>query len=209
MLNKLLQIYENKIINERTKRDLGWFGWTYIIISILCLILFLVFELLHLFIGAIISIGMLVVSAVVFSMIANRIFKTDEQALKLFRKETIDKFSDILKNADLDSKDMIQVMIKQCKKYEKTKSDFFMLDPFKSVFTMLIYPIITAVAAIIVKNMSDEYMIEWSIFIIGMIVVVYVMVALIYPILSNYTNKYKKIAKMMREDLEYILVMKK
>lgn len=209
MLNKLLQIYENKIINERTKRDLGWFGWTYIIISILCLILFLVFELLHLFIGAIISIGILVVSAVVFSMIANRIFKTDEQALKLFRKETIDKFSDILKNADLDSKDMIQVMIKQCKKYEKTKSDFFMLDPFKSVFTMLIYPIITAVAAIIVKNMSDEYMIEWSIFIIGMIVVVYVMVALIYPILSDYTNKYKKIAKMMREDLEYILVMKK
>ena len=74
---------------------------------------------------------------------------------------------------------------------------------------MLIYPIITAVSAIIVKNMSDQYMIEWSVFIIGMIIIIYVMVALIYPVVSDYTNKYKRIAKMMRNDLEYILAMEK
>lgn len=74
---------------------------------------------------------------------------------------------------------------------------------------MLIYPIITAVSTIIVKNMSDQYMTEWSVFIIGMIIIIYVIVAVIYPMVSDYINKYKRIAKMMRHDLEYILAMDK
>lgn len=120
----------------------------------------------------------------------------------------VDEFADILKQADLlNSKEVIEVIICQCKEYEDTNSKIFFGDCFKSVFTMLIYPIITAVSTIIVKNMSDQYMIEWCVFIIGMIIIIYVIVAVIYPMVSDYINKYKRIAKMMRHDLEYIFAM--
>ena len=209
MLNKLLQVYENKILNERTKRNLGWLGWSYIILCGISLIMFLIFEIFHLYLLAVISVGLLALWSIAFSIIVNKVIRLNEQDLKRFKAETVDKFADILKESGLNSKESIEVIICQCKEYEDTKSKSFFGDRFKSVFTMLIYPIITAVSAIIVKNMSDQYMIEWSVFIIGMIIIIYVMVALIYPVVSDYTNKYKRIAKMMRNDLEYILAMEK
>ena len=209
MLNKLLQVYENKILNERTKRNLGWLGWSYIILCGISLIMFLIFEILHLYLLSVISVVMIVLWSIAFSVISNKVIRLNEQDLKQFKTEMVDKFADILKQADLNSKEAIEVIICQCKEYEDTKSKIFFGDCFKSVFTMLIYPIITAVSTIIVKNMSDQYMTEWSVFIIGMIIIIYVIVAVIYPMVSDYINKYKRIAKMMRHDLEYILAMDK
>lgn len=206
MINKLLQVYENKILNERTKNNLGRGGWLYIILSGVALLSFWIFEILHLYIESVISMGILILLTIIFSIISNKVVKIDEQDLKDFKSETVDKFAAILKETGLGDTDTLDVIISQCKEYENNKSDGVWSERFKTIFTMLIYPILTAVSAVIVKNMSDKYMIEWSIFIIGMIIIIFIMVALIYPVVADYTNKYKRIAKMMRQDLEYIRV---
>lgn len=208
MLNKLLQVYENKILSEKTKKDLGWLGWGYIILGVVCLVSFLIFEIIHSYVAAVISITLLVVVSVAFIIVSNKLFKYDEQNLKQYKTETVDKFQEILKETGLYGEKTIKVIISQCEEYENDKGEIFWGERFKAVFTLVIYPVMTAVAAVIVKNMSDHIMIEWSIFIIGMIIIVYVMIALIYPVIADYTNKYKRIAKMMRQDLEYILAIK-
>lgn len=208
MVQKLLQLYECKILNERSKRNLGKFGWTYIILTVICLINFLACEWLHNNAGAIISLLVLLIISMVFTIIANKITQTTESDVAKFRKETVDKFTKILKTVGIDNAATITVIINQCKEYEKnTKTSLFWVEGLKFVFTLLIYPILTAVAAVIVSKMSDEDMVAWTIFIIGMIIIIYVMVALIVPIISGFVNKYKNMAKMMRYDLEYIRVM--
>ena len=191
MLNKLLQVYENKILSEKTKKDLGWLGWGYIILGVVCLVSFLIFEIIHSYVAAVISITLLVVVSGAFIIVSNKLFKYDEQNLKQYKTETVDKFQEILKETGLYGEKTIKVIISQCEEYENDKGEIFWGERFTAVFTLVIYPIMTAVVAVI-----------------GMIIIVYVMIALIYPVIADYTNKYKRIAKMMRQDLEYILAIK-
>ncbi len=208
MMQKLLRVYECKIINERSKQNIGKFGWTYIILNIICLIIFLVCELLHSNIGALISIVVMIMISIIFTKIVNKIVKISEQDFLEYKKETIDKFVEILKRIGIDNADAITVIINQCKEYEgEDRTSRFSGENFKSVFTLLIYPILTAVASIIVSKMSNQDMVAWSIFIVGMIIIIYVMIALISPVISDFVNKYKNMTKMMRQDLEYIKVM--
>ncbi len=208
MMQKLLQLYECKILNERSKRNLGKFGWTYIILAGVCLISFLVCEWLRKDVGAISSSIALLVVSIVFIIIANKIIQTNESDVVKFKEETVDKFTEILKNVGIDNEDTITVIIDQCKEFEKdTKTSMFSGERFKSVLTLLIYPILAAVVSVIVSKKSDEDMVAWAIFIIGMIIIIYVMLALIAPVISDFVNKYKNMARMMRQDLEYIRVI--
>ena len=88
MLNKILQVYENKILSEKTKKDLGWLGWGYIILGVVCLVSFLIFEIIHSYVAAVISITLLVVVSVAFIIVSNKLFKYDEQNLKQYKTET-------------------------------------------------------------------------------------------------------------------------
>lgn len=47
MVKKLLQVYENRILNERSKGRLGVLGWGYIIANLVLFILFFVCQLMH------------------------------------------------------------------------------------------------------------------------------------------------------------------
>lgn len=204
-MQKLLRLYECKILNKRSKRNLGKVGWTYIILSTIALVSFFVFELLHLNIGALISMAAIIAISIIFTIIANKITEISEEDFSKYKEETVDKFAEILKDIGIDNVNEITVIIKQCKEYEKdNKTNMFGGERFKSVFTLLIYPILAAVVSVIVSKMSNEDMVAWSIFIIGMIIIIYVMIALIAPVISDFVNKYKNVAKMMRHDLEYI-----
>lgn len=207
MLNMLLQVYEKKILQEGRK-DLRWFGLLYIVICSVSMFFYLLFGVMRKYIAAVIAIAVLIIVSIIFMIIVNKFVKYDEQSLKRYKEETVDKFRIILKEAELDRKTTIEVIISQCEEYEKRKGSNLFGEWFKSVFTLIVYPIITACAAIIVKDMSDQHKIEWSIFIICMIIIVYIMFTLLYPVIDGFVNKYKIIAKMMRQDLEYILTMR-
>ena len=207
MVKKLIFVYENKIIKEEPKKRLGAFGWIYIILSVICILGFFVFEYLHFDIGALIAMGLFILISIAFVQIANYMVSPDENTLVDFKNKTVDKFSKILETGELNNKESIEVIINQCKEYEESKNIIFGGTHFKEVFTLAIYPIITAAVAIIVKDIPDKNKIEWSIFWIGVIVIMYMIIELIYPIIDDYLNKYQRIAKMMRHDLEYLLAI--
>lgn len=143
--------------------------------------------------------------SIIFIIITNKIMRTTEADYLEFKKETIDKFIPILKELGIDNEKKLTVMIDQCKEYEDNgRISLFGGERFKSIFTLLIYPILAAIASTIVSKMPTSDMVAWSVFIIGMIIVIYIMVALIEPVIYDYVNKYKNIARIMRADLEYI-----
>lgn len=205
MVKKLLQVYENRILNERSKGRLGVLGWGYIIANLVLFILFFVCQLMHWYWGAVWLMFILVGVSIIFIIITNKIMRTTEADYLEFKKETIDKFIPILKELGIDNEKKLTVMIDQCKEYEDNgRISLFGGERFKSIFTLLIYPILAAIASTIVSKMPTSDMVAWSVFIIGMIIVIYIMVALIEPVIYDYVNKYKNIARIMRADLEYI-----
>ena len=65
--------------------------------GVVCLVSFLIFEIIHSYVAAVISITLLVVVSVAFIIVSNKLFKYDEQNLKQYKTETVDKFQEILK----------------------------------------------------------------------------------------------------------------
>lgn len=207
MLKKLLQVYENQILKERTKKNLTWIGWLYIVISGIIFMSFAVLAFFHFYYQAIAAILIFLIGTVILGNVANKQIKDNEESLKQFKDKKIEKLKNILNESELGSKEVISVIISQCKEYEASKDPSFFGDNFKSVFEMLIYPIVTTIVAIISNNITEQDRLEGLILIIGIIISIYILIAVIKPIILESINKYKIISKMMRNDLEYILAL--
>lgn len=207
MLNKLLYVYECKILKEHKKDKMTYLGWGYILLTIICAALCLFFEIKEHYAAFFISLGIIVVLSIFLAVFDYRNMKYDTEDLAVYKSQNIDKFANILLEAGINNLDTLDVIIAQCKEFEQEKNGILWGEGFKSLFTMLIYPILTVAATIVVKNMSDENMFTLSVLMIGAILIIFVIVSQIYPMVKNYFNKSKRIAETMRHDLEYIRSM--
>lgn len=65
----------------------------------------------------------------------------------------------------------------------------------------IIFPIIAAIAGVVVGDTNTIDIIEISILLIGTLLVILAIIYMIMPIFEDMVDKYKKILKIMRDDL--------
>ena len=79
-------------------------------------------------------------------------------------------------------------------------------DPIRSYFFMIIYPIITAVAAIVIKDMETDEVIQIAAIVIALLVEIFIIGFAIYPVIRDWLNKDIYLARRFKEDLQYVLL---
>ena len=155
----------------------------------------------------IIALGSFVATIIGTGVYLNKITEKQKSDTIEMKRDRINKLKEMLKEdtVAMGNAEHIRVLITQAKEFEAEKNDFSQFENFKNFFFMIIYPILTSITAIIIKDMSDVDIITLAIVGIGFIFCVYAIVALLTPQLQRYLNKYHDAAKIMRRDLEIIL----
>lgn len=136
---------------------------------------------------------------------------TNLQSMQLYKEKRIDTLMDLLKKEEIDMYDneAIGWLIEMSDNYvgKHTRDNVF--DPIKSYFIMIIYPIICATSAIVASDMKVDDVVSIAILIIGVLIELFAIGFVIYPIVKDFMNRNNIMAETFKEDLQYIRVKMK
>lgn len=127
-----------------------------------------------------------------------------EKTINIYNKNVLGMLEDKLYELKMGSSKCINMLIEQCKEYEKVEKDRG-LKKIKYILEIAIIPLITSAGTIIISQMDDEGKI--AIFIVSALLIgaVFVISNLLYESYINFIYEYNYYAKKMRYDLELIL----
>lgn len=213
MIYYILEEYKNGIYkknNMRLFKELKLEEKVMLILLISSIIGFLGFILFGKIIVAAISVAVLIVDTIVIMKYADTHWGkfTNMDSMEKYKEEKIDRIINLLKDERIDmyDKKSIKWLIRMCNVILKKSEKIIFLNPIKTFFSMIIYPIIAAVAAIVIKDMNPNDILKIATLVVGILTVIFAMFFMIYPSIDEYMNKKNKMIETFKDDLEYILI---
>lgn len=212
MFYYILEEYKNDIYkknNLRLFKELKWEEKIMLIALISSSIGFIGFILFGKIVLAAISVVILLIDIIVMMKYSDTHWKkTNMESMKNYKEEKIDGIIKLLKDERIDMYDekSIKWLINTCNAIcENTEKSKF-LNPIKTFFSMIVYPIIAAVAAIVIKDMNPNEILKIATLVVGILTELFAMFYMIYPIVDEHLNKKNKMIEIFKDDLEYIII---
>lgn len=209
----ILEQYKNEIYNKnnfKSFKELTLEEKVMLILLIGTSVGFLVLIFMKHIILAAISILILVADIIAMMKYSDKHWKkTNMESMQKYKERKIDELIKLLKKPEvmLYGEKEINWLLNMCESaINDNKNGSSFLNPIKTFFSMLIYPIIGAVAAIVVKDMNSNDIVKIAALTIGLLVEIFVIFYMLYPMVDDYLNRNKKLIKAFKEDLQYILI---
>jgi len=212
MFYYILEEYKNDIYKKNNLRKFKEFKLeekVMLIVLIASAIGFLGFILFGKIILAAISVIVLLIDTIVMMKYSDTHWKkANLDSMKKYKEIKIDGITKLLKDERIDMYDekSLKWLINTCNMIRENTEKSKFLNPIKTFFSMIIYPIIAAVAAIVIKDMNSNDILKIATLVVGMLTEIFAIFYMIYPTVDEYLNKKKKMIETFKDDLEYIII---
>lgn len=211
MFYYILEEYMNSIYNNNNTRTFREFSITEKVMSFVLIssgIGFLVFMLLNILYAYGISLIILIVDMIFIIRYSDRRCKKSNLILvEEYKNNKLEKLTKLLKYKEwnLYNSKGIAWIIEMCnQKLSEEKTLLTYINPVKTFFGSIIYPIIAAVTAIVINDMDSVEVVRLAILVIGILVEIFAIGYMVLPLFEGVANKKKEIIKKLRDDLKYL-----